>query len=106
MPRLLRLPYAILEGKGMMGNLRDQFAVVVVDHIVQLGPFVNKNPEYIMQYGRTRDDYSTMKLSDGSWLYIALPMEIVAAMIADESQSLTPEEWLERAEDVLRGDDE
>ena len=105
MPRLLRLPYATLNGKGGQA-LRGQYATVVVDHVVHLGPFINKNPEYIMQYGEIRADCSTMKLSDGSWLYIALPMEIVAAMIADESQSLTPEEWLERAEDVRRGDDE
>ena len=101
---LLRLPYAQLNGKDAQ-SLRGQFAIVNVDHVVHLGPFINKNPEAIAYMGAVRLDYCTLKLSDGSWLYIGLPMEIVAAMLADEDASLTPEEWLEYAEDA-RGEEE
>lgn len=100
--RLLRLPYAALRGQKAQ-SLYGNECIVNADHVVHLGPFINKNPEAIREHGDVRHDYCTMKLSDGSWLYIGLPMEIVAAMLADEDANLTPEEWIEMA---TRGDDE
>ena len=97
--RLVRLPYAGLPSKDEFGFVKPsaldgQYVIINVAHIVHIGPFVNKNPDFAEKFGPTRKEFSTVKLVDGSWLYLGLPPAIVAAIVSDDSQVMSPEDWL------------
>ena len=75
---------------SVAGNpLRGQYVCVNVDHIVHVGPFINKCEDYAMTFGPIRENLCTVRTSDGSWLYVDLPPEVVAAMLVDEDVCLT-----------------
>tara|TARA_R110002020_G_scaffold454101_1_gene669358 strand:- start:555 stop:815 length:261 start_codon:yes stop_codon:yes gene_type:complete len=76
--RLLRLP-----GASLRNSPEERHFIVNVEYIVHLGDFINKNPDG-SRPGSIRENNCTVKLVDGSWLYVGLPMKLVAAMMLDE----------------------
>ena len=78
--RMIRVPAAKL--RGMPEN---RHFVIVVDKVVHLGDFLNKTSDG--NIADVREGHCTVKMNDGSWLYIALPMSMVAAMLTDEACS-------------------